>query len=199
MQWLQLSEVCREGLGAGLVGGFKCTLDRQQLLPAVAEKNEKKEMRRAQKQNKILKRNSPISAGRPCRPPLHAWPHARRAFCLLCCSCSSCAWGEERGTREIACLFVCLFCCPCISIAFELCRRVIENLSSQNRRALQWQMFQSAKARNCKKPAAASCGASYTSWATPRHGALLLFVRQRLLAANTCNRMQFVGPAHGTC
>lgn len=54
-------------------------------------------------------------------------------------------WVLEIACSMLACLFVCLFvgwfvvaclfCWPCISIAFELCRRVIENLSRQNRRA----------------------------------------------------------------
>lgn len=79
------------GCGGGARRRFQVHFGQTAVTPCSSRKKRKKEMRRAQKQNKILKRNSPISAGRRCRPPLHAWPHARRAFCLLCCSCSPCA------------------------------------------------------------------------------------------------------------
>lgn len=140
----------------------------QQLLPAEKKEQEKRE----EPKKKIKTKNKK----QKFRPPLHAWTHARRAFSLLCCSSLRFVWWGE--VLEIACsmhvcLFVCLFCWPCISIAFELCRRLIENLSRQNRRArLLTRSLASFNAgnfpikqrrENCKKPAAASCGASYTS------------------------------------
>jgi len=101
-------------------------------------------------------------------------------------------------------------CCLRISIGFVLCRRVIENLSSQRKTKALFKFSNQEKRESAKSLHRILWRFLHILW--PRLQSrlqllllllllisLLLFVQQHLLAANTFNRMQFVDSAHGTC